>query len=382
MFKRVISANLAKSITGESRVTILYGPRQAGKTTLISQIIKDSNLSVQQFVGDDLYTQKIFSRPELESLKREIDTDKILIIDEAQRIENIGLTLKLIIDQLHIPVLVSGSASFDLANKINEPLTGRTKTFYLYPLSWGEVAEKYRRVSSDIVISEILRFGMYPKVVTLPQENDKQEYLNEYLNNYLYKDILSFGEIRKPGKVMDLLSLLALQIGQEVSIAELSQNLSINQKSVLNYLDLLEKMFVIFNLRGFSRNLRKEISKTSKYYFYDIGLRNAVIKNFNQLNLRTDSGALFENWFIAEKIKLAEYAKKPANFYFWRTYDQKEIDLIEESNGRLLAYECKFSTSKQPVAPKDFMSAYSNAEFIGINTENFAQCLIIDQEKN
>lgn len=375
MFKRAISADLAGSITGEPKVTILYGPRQSGKTTLIAQVIKDLNIDAQQFVGDDLYTQKIFSRPELEALKREIDPGRLLVIDEAQRIENIGLTLKLIIDQMQTPILVSGSASFDLANKINEPLTGRTKTFHLYPLSWAEAREKYRRTSGDLAVSEILRFGMYPKVMSLLSENDKQDYLNEYMNSYLYKDILSFGEIRKPSKVMDLLSLLALQIGGEVSISELAQNLSLSQKSVVNYLDLLEKMFIIFNLRGFSRNLRKEISKTSKYFFYDVGLRNAIIRNFNPLNLRDDSGALFENWFIAEKIKKSQYSHQPANFYFWRTYDQKEIDLIEESAGRLLAYECKFSAGKQPTLPKDFKIAYSKAEFFSVNTENYTKYL-------
>ncbi len=375
MFKRTISDNLAKSIAGEPQVTILYGPRQAGKTTLINQIAEEFKLPIQQFVGDDLYAQKIFSRPELEALKREIDPGKLLIIDEAQRIDNIGLTLKLLIDQLKIPILVSGSASFDLANKVSEPLTGRAKTFYLYPLSWSEASVKYRSVSPDLAVSEMLRFGMYPKVMSLPQEIDKQDYLNGYINNYLYKDILSFGEIRKPAKIMDLLQLLALQIGQEVSIAELSQNLSLSQKSVANYLDVLEKMFVVFNLRGFSRNLRKEISKTSKYFFYDVGLRNAVIRNYNPLNLRSDTGALFENWFIAEKIKSAEYRRQPANFYFWRTYDQKEIDLIEDFGGKLSAYECKFSAGKTPAAPKDFMAAYDNAEFFSVNAENYSQYL-------
>lgn len=195
------------------------------------------------------------------------------------------------------------------------------------------------------------------------------------MNNYLYKDILTFGQIKKPAKVVDLLVLLALQIGKEVSIAELAQNLALNQKTVNNYLDVLEKMFIIFNLRGFSRNLRKEIAKTSKYYFYDVGLRNAVIRNFNHLNLRQDTGELFENWFISEKIKLSANMRQPANFYFWRTYDQKEIDLIEERGGTLTGYECKFSADRNVSAPKDFISAYDKAEFKVVNKVNFSEFL-------
>jgi len=212
---------------------------------------------------------------------------------------------------------------------------------------------------------------MYPKVHCLKSNKEKEDYLNEYLNNYLYKDILAFPGARKPKKVVDLLTLLALQIGGEVKISELAQNLSLSQKAVENYLDVLEKMFVIMNLRGFSRNLRKEISKTSKYYFFDVGLRNALIRNFNPLNLRQDAGELFENWFIMEKIKAADIFARQANFYFWRTYDQQEIDLVEERGGKLFGYEIKWK-SKKIKSPPDWLKTYDNAEFISVNSDNFA----------
>jgi predicted AAA+ superfamily ATPase len=216
----------------------------------------------------------------------------------------------------------------------------------------------------------MLRFGMYPKVHTLKNDQEKERYLYEYLNNYLYKDILSFAGVRKPKKVVDLLTLLALQIGKESAISELAKNLSMSQKAVENYLDVLEKMFVIVNLRGFSRNLRKEISKTSKYYFVDVGLRNALIRNFNPLNLRSDAGDLFENWFIMEKIKTANILEKPANFYFWRTYDQQEIDLIEEREGKLRAYEVKWK-NKSVKAPKEWLNKYDNSSFEVVHRENY-----------
>lgn len=370
IISRSISATIKDALLKEPRVIILYGPRQAGKTTLINLITSQIEKKLY-FSGDDIYAQNLFRNNELEALRRIIGDNEILIIDEAQRIENIGLTLKLLIDNLPITVFASGSASFDLANKVSEPLTGRTKTFELYPLSYREVSDKYRQTSNEMAISEMLRFGMYPKVHTLSGNREKEDYLYEYINSYLYKDVLIFEDIRKPKKVIDLLTLLALQIGKEVAISELAQNLSMSQKTVLNYLDVLEKMFVLINLRGFSRNLRKEISKTSKYYFMDTGVRNALLRNFNELKLRQDAGGLFENWFIVEKIKLAGNLCHPANFYFWRTYDQQEIDLIEEKEGKLIGYECKFSAEKKLSAPRDWSGAYSNAGFESINRENY-----------
>jgi hypothetical protein len=368
---RKIEQAMKKAIAGEKKVIILYGPRQAGKTTLIKQLL--SGEDYEYFTGDDLYAQDIFSKHDLTSLGKVLKNE-ILVIDEAQKIENIGVTLKLIFDNLSRKIIASGSASFDLANKLNEPLTGRTKTFWLYPLAYCEVEEKYRKTAPNIALEEMLRFGMYPKVHTLENNKEKENYLYEYLNNYLYKDILTFAGVRKPKKVIDLLTLLALQIGKEVSISELAQTLSLSQQAVASYLDILEKMFVVVNLRGFSRNLRKEISKTSKYYFMDIGLRNALIRNFNSLHVRSDFGELLENWFVIEKIKLASATEKPANFYFWRTYDQQEIDLIEERGGKLFGYEVKWK-NKTIKKPKEWLETYANSSFEVVNSENYAKFL-------
>lgn len=373
MLNRAISARIKKAIDGERKVIIIYGPRQSGKTTLIKALLAEMGQEYEYFTGDDLYAQSIFSQNELESLKRVLAKD-IIVVDEAQKIENIGLSLKLIFDNLPMKIIASGSASFDLANKLNEPLTGRTKTFWLYPLAYSELEEKYRKTSPETSLEEMLRFGMYPKIHTLKNDKEKENYLYEYLNNYLYKDILTFAGVRKPKKVVDLLTLLALQIGKEVAISELAQNLSLSQKAVENYLDILEKMFVLVNLRGFSRNLRKEISKTSKYYFMDVGIRNALIRNFNPLDLRSDAGDLFENWFILEKIKAANILEKPANFYFWRTYDQQEIDLIEERDGKLRGYEMKWK--KKNIKPiSDWLETYKSSSLEGVNKENFQKFL-------
>ena len=376
IYNRKISQEIENAINGERKVIIIYGPRQAGKTTLIKTLLSGYK-DFAYFTGDDLYAQGIFSKNELESLKRILKND-IVVIDEAQKIENIGASLKLMFDNLSLKIIASGSASFDLANKLNEPLTGRTKTFWIYPLAYAEVVQKYQQTLPETAFEEMLRFGMYPKVHTLKSDKEKESYLYEYLNNYLYKDILTFEGVRKPKKVVDLLTLLALQLGKEVAISELAQNLSLSQKAVENYLDILEKMFVIVNLRGFSRNLRKEISKTSKYYFMDVGLRNALIRNFNPLGLRNDAGELFENWFILEKIKVANIFEKPANFYFWRTYDQQEIDLIEEREGKLFGYEIKLK-NKAVKQPLDWKKNYANATFEIVNKENF-QKFITDGE--
>jgi predicted AAA+ superfamily ATPase len=358
----------------ENKVIIIYGPRQAGKTTLIHQIKEGQKTKILEYTGDDLQAQKIFSRYELAYLKEIVTGYDLLIIDEAQKIENIGQTLKLIIDNFKIKIIVSGSASFDLADKINEPLTGRTKTYWLYPFAFGEVKDLHKTASPETILENFMRFGMMPKIHQLANEAEKTNYLYEYINTYLSKDILMFGDIRKPQKVIDLLTLLALQISGEVSIPELAQNLALSQITVNKYLDILEKMFVIVNLRGFSRNLRKEISKTSKYYFTDVGIRNALIRNFNPLAMRDDFGGLFENFFIIEKIKKSHYQNQPANFYFWRTYDQKEIDLIEEREGKLLGYECKWKDGVAK-APSDWSSTYANSSYEVVSKDNYGKYL-------
>lgn len=374
MINRTIQKALSDSFDDSSTVTLLYGPRQAGKTTLLREIIGGHDqASVEYFSGDDLFVQETFGQHELESLSKVVSGRDLVIVDEAQRIENIGLSAKLLVDTLSVKVVLSGSSSFELSNRVSEPLTGRTKTFHLHPLSWTEVAESFRTTRPENALEDLLRYGMYPRVRTLSNDTEKESYITEYLSNYLSKDILIFDDIRKPKKVIDLLTLLALQVGNEVSVAELSRHLSLSQPTVERYLDILEKMFVIVNLRGFSRNLRKEISKTSKYYFTDIGLRNAVVRNFNPLRLRNDAGALFENWFILERMKQLGNAGIPANFYFWRTYDQQEIDLIEERAGTLTGYECKYASGKSIKSPRDWSATYPDARFIPVvGTDAFA----------
>lgn len=367
MIRRTIQKQFADSFSNRSTVTLLYGPRQAGKTTLLREIIGGYNKEkIEYFSGDDLFVQETFSRHELKYLSKVVSGKDIIIVDEAQRIENIGLSAKLLVDTLSVKVVLSGSSSFELSNRVSEPLTGRTSTFHLHPLSWAEVSESFRTTRPEAALEDMLRYGMYPRVRTLTSDAERESYITEYLSNYLSKDILIFDDIRKPKKVIDLLTLLALQVGNEVSVAELSRHLSLSQPTVERYLNILEQMFVIVNVRGFSRNLRKEISKTSKYYFIDVGLRNAVIRNFNPLHLRNDAGALFENWFILERMKRLGNTGIPTNFYFWRTYDQQEIDLIEERGGELVAYECKYASGKTVKTPCDWSVAYPDARFVPV----------------
>ncbi|MCX6718872.1 MAG: DUF4143 domain-containing protein, partial [Candidatus Taylorbacteria bacterium] len=241
----------------------------------------------------------------------------------------------------------------------------------------NEVADTHRTANPELILENFMRFGMMPNVHQLANEAEKINYLYEYVNTYLSKDILSFADIRKPKKVIDLLNLLALQISGEISIPELAQSLALSQITVNKYLDVLEKMFVIVNLRGFSRNLRKEISKTSKYFFIDVGIRNALIRNFNSLSMRSDFGELFENFFILEKIKKSVFQNKPANFYFWRTYDQKEIDLIEDRDGKLIGYECKWK-DKTVKSPEEWLETYTNSSFEVVRKDNYMEYLQTD----
>lgn len=368
---RKITENINKTLHSDKTAIILYGPRQTGKTTLLNALrAQIPAAEIVSFNGEELETQKLLSVNSLEHLQTVVAGKKFLFIDEAQHITNIGLCLKIIYDNLPVRIVASGSSSFDLANKLSEPLTGRSTTFLLHPIAVAEVPLKYGAPELPDRLENFLRFGMYPKIFSLPSDNDKIQYLNDLVNTYLYKDTLAFETVRKPKKIIDLLALLALQIGHEVAISELAQNLSMSKLAVEKYLDILEKMFVIYNLRGLARNLRKEISKTSKYYFADLGLRNALIRNFNPLALRSDAGAMFENWFIMERVKALGNARHYANFYFWRTYDQQEIDLVEERDGRLTGWECKWSENKKTRPPRDWQNTYPGADYKIINPKN------------
>lgn len=374
MFQRTLAQLIRSGMGKPGTALILYGSRQAGKTTLVKQLLEEVSDAVI-FVGDDLYTQSLLSRHELEHLKRIVGSAGTIFVDEAQRIENIGLTIKLLLDQLPVTIIASGSASFELADRVSEPLTGRARTFHLHPLSWEEVSEKYRVTAPDTALEEMLRFGMYPRVHTLRDNLEKEEYLYNYVNQYLYRDVLEFEQIKKPKKVVDLLVLLAHQIGREVAISELANGLRLTQKTVESYLDVLEKMFVLVNIRGFSRNLRKEVTKTSRYYFTDVGLRNALIRSFVPLSLRNDAGELFENWFVMERIKLAANHRRFTGFYFWRTYDQHEIDLVEDLDGRLTGFECKWSPKTRVKVPKDWLQSYPEAGYRVVTPKTWGSSL-------
>ena len=374
MIKRLLEL---ESGLEKGKVTILYGARQVGKTTLVKALLRKAGLKYAFYTGDDLPFATEFAKCDLRVIQAMVQGLEILVIDEAQKIERIGTALKLVAD--HFPdvyVLVTGSSSFDLANATEEPLTGRKNVNTLYPLSFAEVATELTAWEASRRLEELLVYGSYPEVFSLETPAKKESRITEIKNSYLIKDILEFQLLRRSQVILDLLKLLAFQTGSEVSTTELGKQLGLDFKTVQRYLDLLEKSFVLVSLQGFSRNLRKEVSKMRKYYFMDLGIRNAVIANFNPLDMRNDAGQLWENFMIIERMKRNAYAGNTANYYFWRTYDQKEIDLIEEKGGRLMGFEFKWSPTRKAKAPKEWLETYPNASWEVISPENFAEFLV------
>jgi hypothetical protein len=326
--------------------------------------------------GDNLELREILSSQNLSRIALYFGSYNLICIDEAQRIPEIGYGLKLLVD--HFPekmILVSGSSSFDLSNKIGEPLTGRNITRLLYPVSVFELNRQMGGMKVLEQLENLLIFGSYPEVLVENTFDDKKEYLFALRDSYLFKDILELENVRNPSKLSDLLKLLAFQIGHEVSLTELGNNLGLAKQSVERYLDLLEKTFVIKKVGGFSRNLRKEIVKSSRYYFWDNGVRNALINNFNLANQRNDMGMLWENFLFIERLKSKHYKRVFSNDFFWRTYDQQEIDLIEEREGNLFAYEFKYAPRKEKI-PKAWEKAYPDSHFKIVSKENFLDFLI------
>ena len=359
----------------KGKVIVIYGARQVGKTTLVKQILSNYKGRGKLLNCELLSVQQALQTPEAEMLKSYLGDNKLIILDEAQRINNIGLILKILIDTFpSIQVIATGSSSFNLANKVNEPLTGRVDKFVLYPFSLKEISQSHDRFTIEARLENFLRFGTYPEVFFLP-EKEAQDRLNEISSNYLYKDILMFNRLKKTSLVVNLLQLLALQLGNEVSYEELAENLGVNRLTVQKYIDLLEQTFVIFTLKSFSRNLRKEISKSVKIYFYDLGIRNSLIQNFNKLAIRNDAGVLWENFLVTERIKKNTHDCKYANYYFWRTYDQKEIDFVEEREGRLQAFEFKQADKKAKI-PQEFLQTYPNSGFKTINRKNYWEFVV------
>ncbi|OGQ35686.1 MAG: hypothetical protein A3F16_00440 [Deltaproteobacteria bacterium RIFCSPHIGHO2_12_FULL_43_9] len=371
MFKRYYSDQL-NSLVKAKEVLVLYGPRQAGKTTLVEHFLKAFAGKYRFVTGEDAQIREVLESENIGTLKKFSEGYELLVIDEAQYIENIGLCLKLFVDHIHdLKLLATGSASFELANKIGEPLTGRKTTRVLFPVAQLELALSLSEYDIKQNLHEYLIFGSYPAVLSRKTQKEKIEYLHELVGSYLLKDILAIEKLKNSKILLQLVRLLAFQIGKEVSYSELGKQLGVDYKTIALYLDLLEKTFVIFSLSGFSRNLRKEISKSQRYYFYDNGIRNALISNFNRIDLRDDIGELWENFIMVERKKRSEYLRDHSQRYFWRTYDKKEIDLIEESGGKICAYELKWKSDKRPRAFNEFLKAYPGSEAKIIHQDNY-----------
>ncbi|KKT34383.1 MAG: AAA ATPase [Parcubacteria group bacterium GW2011_GWA2_44_12] len=369
---RFIKSDILQKLQPQKAV-IIYGPRQVGKTTLIKEILQDIQEEYMFVSGEDRAVSPWLSSGSIETLKTYLGAKRFLVVDEAQKISEIGLNFKLLIDHITgIKILATGSSSFELASHIGEPLVGRKWEFLLYPIAQLELSSLESRHETEARLESRLIYGSYPDVINSADVSEKREILNAIVDQYLYKDLLMFDEIRKSQKIIDILKLIAFQIGKEVSLHEIALQTHINGRTVEKYLDLLEKAFVVKRVRGFSRNARKEISKNSRYYFYDNGVRNAIINNMNDLKTRNDVGQLWENYLFMERMKKQEYQKIYANNYFWRTYDQKEIDLIEERDGKLFGYEFKWG-AKAVKAPQAWRAMYKEAKYEAIHKDNYLE---------
>ena len=372
MYLRYLEKEIEKRI-GSGKAIVLIGPRQVGKTTLIETILKNKDYLLLD--GDDPRTRTLLTEPNTEEIRSILGKYKNVFIDEAQRIKGIGLTMKIITDRFKdIQLFTSGSSSFDLSNQINEPLTGRKWEYQLFPISWEEYEEHHGYLFSEQQLENRLLYGLYPDVLNSPE--DEISVLRNLVNSYLYKDILSFVNIQKPEILEKLVQALALQIGNEVNYSELAQMVNADKNTVSKYIDILQKGYIIFKLGSFSRNLRNEIKKNKKIYFYDNGIRNMVIGNFNPLELRTDKGALWENFLISERVKQIEYKQSLAHTYFWRTKQQQEVDFVEENSGKIYGYEFKWNNRRKIKLPKTFVEAY-NAESKVIDRKNFREFVVI-----
>ncbi len=370
MVERILSKEIDKRLFS-GKAIIIMGPRQVGKSSLLVAKFKDNNDAVW-LEGDNVEVQSIFENFSLSVAKSIIGNKKILIIDEAQNILNIGLKLKIVTDQLKdIQLIATGSSSFDLANKINEPLTGRKWEYILYPLSFAEMVHYHGFWEEKKLLDQRLIFGYYPDVVM--QYKDAVAILRSLSTSYLYKDVLRWENIKKSDRIVKLLQALAFQVGSQVSYTELGNLCGLDNKTVEKYIFLLEQAFVIFRLPSFSRNLHNELKFCKKIYFYDNGIRNALIANYNPIELRSDIGVLWENFLISERIKKLQYTNGYANQWFWRTQAQKEIDYIEEYDGQIYAYEFKWNTRKTSKIPNDFAKAYPTAKFQAITPDNFQE---------
>ncbi len=367
MFNRIIENRIKEKI-GDGKAIVVIGARQVGKTTLLTDILKDKNYLFLD--ADDPSTRSLLRGPTTEQIRTFISDYKYIFLDEAQRIPGIGLTLKIITDQFKtVQLFVSGSSSFNLGNELNEPLTGRKWEYELFPISWEEYENRIGFIKSEQQIENRLLYGLYPEVIN--NQGKEQETLKNLVNSYLYRDILAFSDIRKPEVLEKLLQALALQMGSEVNYNELSGLIGINKITIQKYIDILEKGYIVFRLNSFSRNIRNEIKQNRKIFFYDNGIRNMIIGNFNQLDLRVDRGALWENFLVSERRKQNLYKDTFAKMYFWRTKQQQKINYIEERNGQISGFEFKWNNKKTKF-PLNFIETYK-AKGIVIDRNNFRE---------
>lgn len=373
--KRVLQNEIEKRLKS-GKVMLLFGARRVGKTVLIKEIASGFKGKILFMNGDDSISVSVLNEQSIANYQHLLNGIDLLIIDEAQNIPDIGNKLKLMVDHVEsIKIIASGSSSFDLQNKAGQPLVGRSSTFHLFPFSQEEFMPDENALKIKQNLEHRLIYGSYPELIHLHSLEDKREYLNEITTAYLLKDILNFDGIRNASKMRDLLKLIAYQVGSEVSLEELGSNLNISKNTVNAYLDLLTKVFIIYPLNGYSRNLRKEISKMNKWFFYDNGIRNALINDFSPLSSRKDIGTLWENYLISERRKNMYFHLLPKNHYFWRTYDQQEIDLIEEDGNTLNAFEFKW-TAKKTKIPGAFVKAYPHATYIEIDQNNYLDFIL------
>jgi len=357
------------------KVLIIAGARRVGKTFILNEIIKTLKEPSLFLNGEDINTHTLLARRSAENYRQLAGSKKLLVIDEAQKIPDIGLILKLMTDELpDLKIIVTGSSSFDISNMTGEPLTGRKYTLTLYPLSEREFSQIDTAISRPDRLRQRLIYGNYPELLHIPDESGKRDYLYELVSSYLLRDILVYENIRHSSKIFNLLRLIAFQTGSLVSLTEIGTQLSMSKNTVEKYLDLLSKVFILYKLEGFSRNLRKEITKNAKWYFFDNGIRNAVIADFKGLDNRNDTGQLWENYIISERIKYQQFSRKHANNFFWRTYDQQEVDWVEERDGSVSATEFKWTGSKTK-PPAAWRKSYPEAEFRVIGHDNYLEWL-------
>jgi uncharacterized protein len=374
MVQRQIFKLISKRMN-DRKVIVLLGPRQAGKTTFLKDFVHSYDNNALWWNGDESDIREALQKPTSTLLKSMIGKHNTLVIDEAQRVENIELCIKLIHDNIEgVKVIATGSSAFELANRINEPLTGRKWEYFLFPLSYSEMADHHGQFTEKRLLAHRLVFGYYPEIVTNP--GDEKELLMQLSDSYLYKDILTWENVQKPYKLETLIKALAFQLGSEVSYLELAKTTGLDKETVERYISLLERAFIVFRLQSLSRNLRTELKKSRKIYFFDNGLRNAIIRNFNPPGMRNDMGALWENFLIVERMKYLQTKQIHTNRYFWRTHSQQEIDYVEERDGMLHAFEFKWTEKAKAHFPKTFKEAYPDHHLFVVDRGNFESFIV------